>query len=171
MASIADYDEIEELLEQVVNIICEELDYDHLGIELADEKGRMVYRAGYGMPEEYTGRLKEPGEGIVGWVFKNGKPLLIPDVRHEPRYCQKHRITSSELCVPLRTHKRVIGVINVESDRPEQFTSHYLELLATIANVVSGSLERTLSRTAAIERDRWILEGLTPREREVLLKS
>ena len=96
---------IEELLDQIVNIICEELDYDHFGIGLADEQGRMVYRGGCGMPEEYISRLTEPGEDIVGWVFKNGKPLLIPDVRREPRYRQKRRTTSSELCVPLRTHR------------------------------------------------------------------
>jgi signal transduction protein with GAF and PtsI domain len=74
-ASIADYDTIDELLDQIINIICEELGYDHFGIGLADEKGRIVYRAGCGMPEESGGRLTAArGEGIIGWVFQSGKP-------------------------------------------------------------------------------------------------
>jgi DNA-binding NarL/FixJ family response regulator len=91
-------------------------------------------------------------------------------MRREPRYRQRRQTTSSELCVPLRTHKCVIGVINVESDRPGRFTSSDLELLTTVANVVSGNLERILNRNAAVERDRLKLKSLTPREREVLCK-
>jgi DNA-binding CsgD family transcriptional regulator/putative methionine-R-sulfoxide reductase with GAF domain len=168
-AAIADYGEIDELLDQIVNIICEELGYDHFGIGLAGEEGRIVYRAGCGMPEEYKSHLNATrGEGIIGWVFQTGEPLLVPDVRREPRYLEKRSTTSSELCVPLRTHKRMIGVINVESDRRGRFTSRDLELLTTIANVVSGSLQRILQHCAAAERDTLKLESLTPREREVL---
>ncbi len=168
-ASIVDYDGVDELLDQMVIIICEELGYDHFGIGLADQKGQITYRAGCGLTEKQVDHPVS-AEGIVGAVFQSGKPLLVPDVRLEPRYSKERGATASELCVPLRTHKAVIGVINAESDRPRRFTSHDLELLTTIANVVSGNLERIINRDAIAGRDRLRLATLTPRERQVLLR-
>lgn len=170
-ASIVDYGDVHELLEQIVHIICEELGYGHFGIGLADENGQVVYRAGCGLPDKYIDHLALPrGQGIVGTVLEGGQPLLVSDVRREPRYVERRSTTCSELCVPLRTHKRVIGVINAESDQPGQFTPRDLELLTTIANVVSGSLERLLERRVTAKHEQMKLKGLTLREREVLAK-
>jgi len=56
------------------------------------------------------------GEGIGGWVAKEGKPLMITDARKDPRFfvkadeVTKFR-TKSLLCVPLRIKERIIGVM------------------------------------------------------------
>ena len=46
------------------------------------------------------------GEGIAGWVAQSGEPLLVPDVRKDPRHYRKadkvsHFVTKNMLCVPV----------------------------------------------------------------------
>ncbi|MFB0525986.1 MAG: ATP-binding protein [bacterium] len=55
------------------------------------------------------------GEGIGGWVAKEGKPLMVTDARKDPRFFVKADEvtkfkTKSILCVPLRIKERIIGV-------------------------------------------------------------
>jgi len=56
------------------------------------------------------------GQGIAGWVAKEGKPLMVADARKDPRFFAKADevtkfITKSILCVPLRIKERIIGVM------------------------------------------------------------
>ena len=56
------------------------------------------------------------GQGIGGWVAKEGKPLMVADASKDPRFfvkadeVTKFR-TKSILCVPLRIKERIIGVM------------------------------------------------------------
>jgi len=56
------------------------------------------------------------GQGIAGWVAKEGKPLMVRDARKDPRFFAKADevtkfITKSILCVPLRIKERIIGIM------------------------------------------------------------
>lgn len=73
------------------------------------------------------------GEGVTGWVAKTGRPLRVPDVTREPKYVQVEKRIRSELAVPLILKKKAIGVINVNSIRPNAFTQTDLELLSNLA--------------------------------------
>src|SRR6201994_4186020 len=60
-------------------------------------------------------RLKM-GEGIAGWVAKNGEARIVPDVRSDPAFASRVDETTqwetrSVICVPLRSKLRVLGVI------------------------------------------------------------
>jgi Nif-specific regulatory protein len=164
-----DYPKLDEFLDRLVNVIREEMGYNHFGIGLTNEEGNVVLRAWYGIPEESTDQLMAaPGQGIVGWVLQNGKPLLVADVRLEPRYRQWRSTTLSELCVPLLTRGQVIGIVNAESDRLARFTENDLQLLTTLAAVVSGTRRRIMHRAAAAEQEMLKLQSLTARQRELL---
>ena len=81
------------------------------------------------------------GAGIIGTVAQTGQALLINDTRRDPRYTDADTRTRSELCAPLKTGGRVIGVINVESDRLDAFTPADLQLLQTLAHNLSTIIE------------------------------
>jgi signal transduction histidine kinase len=74
------------------------------------------------------------GEGITGWVALHGKPLLVPDVSQEARYIPIHPNIQTEMAVPLEEQNQVIGVLNVESDRPDAFQKEDLKILTLLAN-------------------------------------
>ncbi len=89
----------------------------------------------------------EPKEGIAGWVFLNGMPLVVKDVQNDPRFSSKvdeilNFKTRSVVCVPLLNGKnQVIGVIELinklssgqaDSDEKETFTEMEMAILSSI---------------------------------------
>jgi signal transduction histidine kinase/putative methionine-R-sulfoxide reductase with GAF domain len=81
--------------------------------------------------------LKLPMEGNAGVtvkVAKHGKPLLVPDVRKNKAYVQIGEEILSELAVPIKLGKKVLGVLNVESKRLAAFTEEDAKLLETLAS-------------------------------------
>jgi signal transduction histidine kinase len=73
------------------------------------------------------------GEGITGWVARNGKPARVGDVTQDRRYVPIRREVRSELAVPLEVQGEVRGVINVDSDRADAFSADDQELLQELA--------------------------------------
>jgi signal transduction histidine kinase len=79
-------------------------------------------------------RLKlHVGEGITGWVARSGKPARVGDVTQDKRYVSIRRDVRSELAVPLEVKGELRGVINVDSDRMNAFSSDDQELLQELA--------------------------------------
>ena len=73
------------------------------------------------------------GEGITGWVARHGKPARVADVTLDPRYVSVRRDVRSELAVPLEVQGEVRGVINVDSERVDAFSTDDQELLQELA--------------------------------------
>jgi signal transduction histidine kinase len=74
------------------------------------------------------------GRGVTGWVAKTGQPLRVPDVTAEARYVSVRKDLRSELAVPLMLEGALIGVLNVDSTRPDAFSAADEELLVALAN-------------------------------------
>ena len=55
--------------------------------------------------------------GITGRAIRLGRPQLAPDVRADPDYVAALPGVVSELAVPLRSGRSVVGILNVESER------------------------------------------------------
>lgn len=61
------------------------------------------------------------GNGISGLVATTGESYLCTDTRRDPRYLRGLPTAVSALTVPLRLQDKVVGVFNVESERPDTF--------------------------------------------------
>jgi signal transduction histidine kinase len=90
-------------------------------------------------------RLKV-GEGICGWVVREGLPFLTNDTWNETRVTPAahgigtNRYIRSYVAVPLRTGGKVIGVLAVESDQVNAFTYEDVDLLEAVAAQVGGPI-------------------------------
>jgi len=73
------------------------------------------------------------GEGITGWVARHGQPARVGDVTQDPRYVAARRGVKSELAVPLEVNGETRGVINVDSERVDAFSTDDQELLEQLA--------------------------------------
>jgi CheY-like chemotaxis protein len=85
--------------------------------------------------------------GIVGWVFREGKPALVPDVNTDGRFCRgiderTGFTTSSILCVPLCGKEGILGVLEAVNKRDGEFTEEDEHLLETIGSNIAASIER-----------------------------
>lgn len=98
------------------------------------------------------------GQGICGWVAQMGRPLLVPDVRQEPRFYAEADMVSgfethSVLAVPIISLGRTVGVIEVINKADgTPFTPWDQRLLVAIATLVGDAIERTYLRRTAGER-------------------
>jgi signal transduction histidine kinase len=89
-------------------------------------------------------RLKlRVGEGVTGWVARNGKPARVGDVARDPRYVMARRGMRSELAVPLEVNGETRGVLNVDSERVDAFTGEDQELLQELAVQVAKVIQNT----------------------------
>jgi signal transduction histidine kinase len=138
---------IDSVLQQVAELIQSAFDYDHVGIAMIEDD-MAVYRVGAGKLWEKEGFTYSPAylkvgeEGITGWVAATGNPLLVPDVREEPRYVwMRGSSTLSELAVPIKLKDRVIGVLDAQSDQPDAFDESDLTVLQSLADQAAIAIE------------------------------
>lgn len=113
-----------------------------------DREDTLVFRIGLGKSGELIqGRRLKVGQGIAGWVCQHGAPLIVPDVREDPRFYEGMDRdtgfrTRSALCVPLKTRDKVIGVIQVlNSLTGPTFTEDDQNLLSAIAAHAATAIE------------------------------
>ena len=79
--------------------------------------------------------------GVMGRAVRTGQPQLVRDTRRDPDYIASNRPRRSELCVPIRHDGEVLGVINLEDERPGAFDEDDLESVQTIADGLAMALE------------------------------
>ena len=84
---------------------------------------------------QVKGFTVKPGQGIAGWVFQNGKSVLIKDAQNDERFYnqvddQTGFITHSMAFVPLRNQEKSIGVlVAINSLDQKCFNEDDLDLL------------------------------------------
>ena len=132
--------------QQLIDLIAMTLEVEIVSLMMVDDKTqrlRIVVAKGLDESVRKTASRKV-GEGIAGWVAKEGEPLLIKDIRREttqgesrfhPQY--KNR---SLMCVPLKVNGKVIGVLNANNKASgEAFTEQDMAVFATYACLVALS--------------------------------
>jgi len=145
----------DQLINQATKLIGDNLFSDNYGILLVDEKnGSLQVHPSYQMNGNKTEKpFFDPLEkSIVGHVARTGLPERIPDVSAFPNYHNFDPETRSKLVVPLNLGQRTIGVINVESKAPNDFTVSAERLLVILASQISMTIARL--RTVKIEKRR-----------------
>ena len=82
-----------------------------------------------------TEHIKIPiGEGICGSAVKTGKTELINNVNNDNRYLACFTSTKSEIVVPIKRNNKVIGEIDIDSNKKDSFDHNDKEFLEKIVN-------------------------------------
>jgi GAF domain-containing protein len=139
-----------DLHQRIVDVVAEAFRMDICALFLVEDQGRTVLAAHYHYQVDDAFREIRVGKGIIGWVAEHGEPLLVPDVRAEPRYLKAIDAALSEVAVPLRHEGRIVGVIDLESREPAAFDRDDLMLLTVFAGQ-AGALVGAARTRAALE--------------------
>ncbi|MFW5782306.1 MAG: diguanylate cyclase [Candidatus Muiribacteriaceae bacterium] len=157
ISAVLDY---KELLTEVMEIAIKVLEAEKGSIMLFDDETEMLrIEAAYGLPYEITqDTLINPNKGIVGWVIRTGKPLLIYDTMKEAGF-EKLKGRKAEsgtlLSAPLKVKDKLLGVVNVSKSIPNTYNDSDRELFSAIA------LQAAIAIDKALLYRRAITDGLT----------
>lgn len=157
----------DELIDQVTEIIGKTVFPDNFGILFVDEAQKIIYRhRSYREQFSEAVDVMQLDEGICGKVIRLGCAMRVDDVSLEPAYFEVDPRTRSELCVPMKTGDRIIGVVNAESARLQGFDENDERLLTILAGQLAGTIERL--RVEMAERQRvQELQAITRISQEV----
>lgn len=98
-------------------------------------------------PQEMDEIIIPKGSGIAGWVALHGEPRVINDVTKEPTWSNRvddtiEFQTRSILAVPLRTHTKVIGVLEgINKIDGDNWTESDINTLTTLAGQAAIAIE------------------------------
>jgi sigma-B regulation protein RsbU (phosphoserine phosphatase) len=111
--------------------------------------------------------------GIVGWVARNGEPVIVNNAQEDQRFCRDMDeittfATKSILCVPLMLKGKVIGVIEVLNKWDGSgFDERDLETLKEVAKTAAKAIElKQIDETLQSSEERYfeLVGQLTDRE-------
>ena len=135
--------DLDELLVKIPQLIARLTRFSAFSVYLLDEK-RQELRIGYaiGYPENVAPNLRlKVGQGVVGAAVEEGRPILVNDIRLEPRYMGPLRNMLSQLAVPMRRKGKVIGALNLLNEAEGAFTPVDEALLRQFAAHVAVAIE------------------------------
>lgn len=151
---------LSELLEHIMDIICENLSMDR-GVLMIKE----------GNPEQFIPKVIRVNntslvnkkinvsQSIVDMAVNKHSSILVSDVQADPRFKAQESIIrfniSSAMCVPLWNNKEIIGIIY--SDRiylNKQFDEEDLKLLTLLSNLAAVKIENARLIEKSIEKEK-----------------
>jgi sigma-B regulation protein RsbU (phosphoserine phosphatase) len=156
--------DLDTTLRRVAELVRKVIDYEIFAILLLNEKTqelRFRFQIGYTREVAERTRIKV-GQGVTGIAAQRREPILVGDVSGDTRYISGVPNVRAELAVPLIVKNRLIGVIDIESPRPNHFTEEHKRLLTLIASRVAVGIEnaRLYTRTARQARTLVLLNEI-----------
>lgn len=146
--------DVEHASEIVLGRVLELMEAQRVSLMLIDKETnelKIVYSRG--LPEEVVKNTRlKLGEGIAGFVAKDGKPLLVENIEDNPKLKElivgKDKIKSGSflsaplICSPLKVENKVIGVVNItEKKSGKSFTQNDLNMLSAIGSQLAAIIE------------------------------
>ncbi len=150
----------ERLLVLILERVCQLLQTEAASIfELDEASGDLVLCATTRPAPVEAGEIRVPlGQGIAGWVAREGRTEVVPDVNRDPRFYalvgeKTGFVTRSILCTPLGIQeqvpgqegvfrRRVIGVAQALNKRGGDFTRSDIEIFEGLARQAAIAMER-----------------------------
>lgn len=139
--------DVDEILWDVTKNLISRLGFEDCLIYMwNEEKTELVQRAGFGVKDSKEILINfpyslAPGQGIVGTVAATGKAIIVNDTRKDPRYLNEGYSGLSEITVPIKYEKELLGVIDSEHSQLGFFNENHLEMIDTIATLMAHKIK------------------------------
>ncbi len=136
------------LLSTAADLITDQFGFYFVGIYLLDEtQKRLVLQGatsntGHAMLSKNFS-LNLQANAIVCWVAKNKTARITDNVQEDPTYLVVPELanTQSEVALPLLAHNTLLGVMDVQSNKPRAFQDEDIAFLQILANQIAGAIE------------------------------
>ena len=95
-----------------------------------------------------------PNEGIAGKVFSTEMAEIVNEVDSDPRFVPTANKVKSLICAPLKTQNSVMGVLNISTEEPINYTAQDLKLLTALASQAASAIENALLHENKLKEER-----------------
>lgn len=151
---------LEALLDKIAKSIRKLISYDAFMVMMVDEERQTLTNLFSLRYDQRTRHDSLPIEsGITGYAARNRESVLATDAQSDPRYVGVNPGIRSEVAIPLVVKGRVIGVLDLESERLGFFTEDHVRTLNLIAPSIAIAIENArlyeeiARREQAIQKD------------------
>lgn len=158
ISSILDLDD---LLRKIAETMRELINYDAFSIYLLDEEQKLLRHRFSVRYDQHVEADNIPfGKGITGAAAESRQPVAVADTMADPRYIALHADVRSEVAVPLIVQDKVIGVLDLESDRIGYYTEDHVRTLSMLAPQIAISVENARLYEEVALRERRMEDDL-----------
>ena len=169
----AEVQDLATLLDTVAHLVTDQFGFYHTGIFLINENGNQVTLQA--ASSEGGQRMVERGhsltigmQGIVGYVAAQKKSRIALDVGTDAVFFNNPDLplTRSEVALPLLIRNKVLGVLDIQSDRPQAFSVDDMDILQTLSDQIAIAIEnaRLLDETQAAMMQLEVLTSIRTQE-------
>jgi sigma-B regulation protein RsbU (phosphoserine phosphatase) len=163
--------DLDHLLKRIADAVRPLILYDSFSIFLVDEPRQML-RLRFGSRYDARSSIDNLpiGMGITGAAVQAREAIRVDDALADPRYISSHPDIRSEVAVPLTVRGRVIGVMDLESERIGFFTEDHVRTLSLLAPQIAISVENArLYEEVAERKERMETDLRAARELQYVL--
>ncbi len=130
-------------LDRIVTLLREDLGYDFVSVYLGDEhRMRLAAQRGYDVViDEFDG-----SSGVIGRVMRNRTVTYVPDVTVDPDYRSASGIVRAEICAPLVSDGRLLGIANVEASGSSGLDQSDVGTIRLVADRLASALALAAER-------------------------
>lgn len=149
--------DVDKLLSETVRLITERFNFYHAAVFLINKDSHyVILKAAFPKDDQrmlkVDHKLRVGREGIVGRVAQIGEPHLAPDVDEDPYYLPNLPLTRAEIAFPLTARGRVIGVLDVQSDKIGDWRDEDIATLQTMADQLANAIHNAQLYQQATQR-------------------
>jgi sigma-B regulation protein RsbU (phosphoserine phosphatase) len=149
--------DLDELLRKIATTTHSLVAFDAFSILLLDAEHKVLRHR---FSERYDERVNLDniplGKGLTGAAAESREIVRVTDTLADHRYIASHPDIRSEIAVPLIVQDRVVGVMNLESERMGYFTEEHSRLLALLAPQIASSVENARLYEEIAQREQWM---------------
>lgn len=135
---------LEDVLKKVMDEAISLLGAENGSLMLVDEvRSELKMLVAQGLDEQIVTTTRiNLGEGITGWVAKEGQPRLLSRGKGDGEHQGDDSAAVSAMCVPLKSKDRCIGVVNLSGRLDgSDFTEEDLKILSILASHAASAID------------------------------
>lgn len=146
---IANAPDLEDLYKRIVSEVKEQLGYYHVQLLQYDPAlDTVVLIQGYGEAGQKMKALNHAmpmGIGLIGTAAATGQSVLRPDVRKDSAWRANPLLprTEGEVAIPIKSGDKVLGVLDIQSERKGELTEDDQLLLEGLCGQIAIAIETT----------------------------
>jgi PAS domain S-box-containing protein len=157
-------------MKDVADVTARVMEADACLLFLYDKpRDELVLEASNKEPVEDTGQVRIAlGEGIEGWVGRRLEPIMLKDMKNDPRFKEAGELNLSRYqsvyCLPLYVYSNgsLVGVMEVLYTKAKSFTDEDINFFTTLSGIISTTVQNEQMqlelRKMNLELEQWVSE-------------